>query len=79
MFELDWSYPDFLVAFELDGYGVHLRSFAAFENDRLRRNELEIDGWAIMNFTRNLVMNRPSRVIDQVRRMIEGRRGHMRM
>ncbi len=70
MFELDWTYVRPKVAFEIDGYGVHLRSFSAFENDRLRRNELEIDGWRIMNFTRNLVVNRPARVVDQVRRML---------
>ena len=73
MFELDWTYVRPKVAFEIDGYGVHLRSFNAFENDRLRRNELEIDGWRIMNFTRNLVVNRPARVVDQVRRMLAER------
>jgi len=36
-----------MVAFELDGYGVHLRSLKAFEHDRFRGNELTIaDGRA---------------------------------
>jgi hypothetical protein len=60
-YELDWSYPDLRIAFELDGYGVHLRSRDAFEHDRHRRNELEIDGWTILNFTRRMVAHDPSR------------------
>jgi hypothetical protein len=69
-FELDWSYPDLRLAFELDGYGVHLRSLDAFEHDRYRRNELEIDGWTILNFTRRMVERRPESVVDQVRRLL---------
>ena len=72
-FELDWSYPDRQLAFEMDGYGVHLRSLDAFEHDRYRRNELEIDGWTVLNFSRRQVERTPATVIDQVRRLL-GRR-----
>jgi hypothetical protein len=67
-YELDWSYPELLVALELDGYGIHLRSYEAFEGDRWRRNDLVAAGWAVLDFTsgavrRNLVAsyNRPVR------------------
>jgi len=67
-YELDWSYPELMVAFEVDGYGVHLRSLDVFENDRERRNELEIDGWSILNFTKRQIA-REKTVTDQVRRL----------
>jgi very-short-patch-repair endonuclease len=72
-YELDWSYPEWFVAFELDGYGVHLRSVEAFEHDRFRRNELEIAGWTILNFTSRQVTRRPKVVVEQVRRLLESR------
>ena len=68
-FELDWAYPSCGIGLELDGYGVHLRSIAAFDDDRTRRNELEIAGWRILNFTSNH-LRRPARVVDQVRRAL---------
>lgn len=70
IYELDWSYPNQHLAIELDGYGVHLRSLQAFEHDRFRRNELEIDGWTVLNFTRRQVERHPNTVIDQVRRRL---------
>jgi hypothetical protein len=70
VFELDWSYPDRQVAFELDGYGVHLRSLEAFEGDRDRLNELKIAGWHVLQFTRRVVRSNPRRVVSQVRRLI---------
>jgi hypothetical protein len=73
VFELDWSYPEWRIALEMDGYGVHLRSLDAFEHDRFRRNELEIEGWTIMNFTKRQVERQPKSVVGQVRRLLEGR------
>ena len=72
-FELDWSYPDRLLGFEVDGYGVHLRSNEAFEHDRLRRNELEIHGWRILQFAGTTVVRWPHIVVDQVRRALIAR------
>ncbi len=72
-FELDWSYPAWRIAFEMDGYGVHLRSLDAFEHDRFRRNELEIDGWTILNFTKRQVEKRPKTVVGQVLRLLQAR------
>ena len=70
VFELDWSFPDHRLAFEMDGYGVHLRSLDAFEHDRFRLNELEIDGWTVLNFSRRQVERQPDKVIDQARRLL---------
>jgi very-short-patch-repair endonuclease len=69
-FELDWAYPDALLGLEMDGYGIHLRSVAAFDDDRWRRNELEIAGWRILNFTARQCRNQPQRIAEQVRRAI---------
>jgi hypothetical protein len=70
VFELDWSYPERRMAFELDGYGIHLRSLDAFEGDRDRLNELEIAGWKVLQFTSRMVRNHPRRVVSQVRRLL---------
>jgi hypothetical protein len=70
IYELDWSYPDRRVAFELDGYGVHLVSLDAFEGDRDRRNELVIAGWQILQFTSRAVRRNPARVVSQIQRFL---------
>ena len=72
-FELDWAYPEARLALELDGYGVHLASFETFDRDRWRRNELEIHGWAVLNFTSSACRRQPRRVVAQVRRMLQQR------
>jgi hypothetical protein len=69
-FELDWSYPHARVGLEVDGYGVHVRSFDAFEDDRDRRNEIVLIGWRVLNFTSRMIRNRPAHVIGQVRRAL---------
>jgi hypothetical protein len=70
VYELDWSYPERYVAFELDGYGIHLRSLEAFEGDRDRLNELKIAGWDVLQFTSRVVRSHPRRVVSQVRRLL---------
>lgn len=70
IYELDWSYPEQHIAFELDGYGVHLISLEAFEGDRDRQNELLIAGWQILQFTSRSVRQTPARVVSQVRRLL---------
>lgn len=66
-YELDWAYPDVRLGIEIDGYGVHLRSVDAFDDDRWRRNELENEGWQILNFTSGHLRRAPGRVVAQVR------------
>ena len=77
VYELDWSYPEHRLALELDRYGVHLRSRDAFEADRHRRNELEIAGWRVLNFTERMVRGRPVLVVGQVTRALAAT-GYMR-
>ncbi len=72
-FELDWAYPSAQLALELDGYGVHLASFETFDRDRWRRNELEIHGWTVLNFTSAACRRQPRRVVAQVARVLQQR------
>lgn len=69
-FELDWAYPRERVGLEMDGYGIHLRSASAFDDDRFRRNELEAEGWRILNVTSRQLRRAPARFVDQVRRTL---------
>ena len=66
-YELDWAYPDAMVGLEVDGYGIHLRSMAAFDDDRWRRNEIENEGWQILNFTDRHLRRAPAKVVTQIR------------
>jgi hypothetical protein len=70
-FELDWAYPARLVGLEVDGYGVHLRSANVFDDDRFRRNELEADGWTILNVSARQLRRAPGRFLGQVRRSLQ--------
>ena len=58
------------VVVEFDGYEFH-SSPAAFERDRLRRNELVLAGYTVLNFTWRQVAQDPDWVIDSIRRAIE--------
>jgi hypothetical protein len=66
-YELDWAFPDARVGIEVDGYGIHLRSMEAFDDDRWRRNEIENEGWQVLNFTARHIHHSPGRVVSQVR------------
>jgi very-short-patch-repair endonuclease len=72
--ELDYAYPAEKVALEVDGYGVHLRSARAFAHDRIRQNELEIEGWAVARFASSTIRQQPSLVASQVTRLLTARR-----
>lgn len=58
---IDFSYPELEIAIEVDGYEVHIQK-AAFEDDRLRGNDLELLGWTILHFTWNMIVHRPGYV-----------------
>ena len=66
-YELDWAFPDARVGIEVDGYGIHLRSMEAFDDDRWRRNEIENEGWQVLNFTARHIHHSPGQVVSQVR------------
>ncbi len=50
---LDLAYPEHLVAVELDGWAFH-GTRVAFDRDRLRRNELTLLGWHVLQFTASM-------------------------
>jgi hypothetical protein len=73
IYEIDWAFPNERLGIEVDGYGVHLRSVNAFDDDRWRRNELENEGWQILNFTSGHLRRSPGRVVGQVRQALTRR------
>ena len=72
--ELDYAYVAERVALEVDGYGVHLRSREAFEDDRLRQNALSVLGWHVLRFTHRMIVRQPGIVAGTVARMLRQRR-----
>lgn len=57
------------VALEVDGYEYH-SDREAFENDRRRRNELELAGYLVLNFTWRQITEDPDWVIDCICRAL---------
>ena len=55
---IDYAYPDPAIAVELDSW-THHGSRTAFEADRPRRNELELLGWHVLQFTWRQLRNDP--------------------
>ncbi|MEX0875199.1 MAG: type IV toxin-antitoxin system AbiEi family antitoxin domain-containing protein [Actinomycetota bacterium] len=66
---VDFAYPDFRIAIELDGLGFHYDS-AVFRRDRRRQNALVLGGWLVLRFTWDDVANRPGSVVDVMRRAL---------
>lgn len=48
----DISFPGLKLAAEIDGFEHH-RSRSAFDNDRIKHNDLVLDGWTVLLFTSN--------------------------
>jgi hypothetical protein len=65
-YELDWAYPEAMIGIQVDGYGIHLRSIAAFDDDRWRRKEIENEGWQILDVTDRHLRRSPDQVVEQV-------------
>lgn len=58
---IDFAYPDQLLAIELDGFANHGHR-QAFEDDRIRQNDLEQLGWHFRRFTWTQVRSDPAQV-----------------
>jgi very-short-patch-repair endonuclease len=58
---------------EFDGWEYH-HDREAFERDRRRRNELELAGYLVLNFTWRHLIDDPEWVTGCIRRAIDGRR-----
>jgi very-short-patch-repair endonuclease len=76
-YELDWAFPRARLGLEMDGYGIHMRSVGAFDDERFRRNELENAGWQILNFTERQLRQHSGRVVQQIRGALARREGHL--
>jgi hypothetical protein len=65
---LDFGYPNIKVGLEWDGWDDH-GTRRAFDHDRGRRDELELAGWLILQFTsrmsRQTMVGRVRRALDQ--------------
>jgi very-short-patch-repair endonuclease len=68
-FRLDFSYPDVLIAIELDDIGSH-GTPAGLQRDLERQNELILCGWTILRFTWADVTRRPAEVAKTIRRAL---------
>jgi very-short-patch-repair endonuclease len=58
LYRLDLAYPEHRVFLEGDGFGVH-GGRSAFESDRLRQNELVLEGWWPLRFTWRQITRSP--------------------
>jgi very-short-patch-repair endonuclease len=62
---VDFAYPKVKLAIELDSKKYHLNE-RAFEEDRRKRNRLKLAGWIVLEFTWQMVMRDPDRVLAQI-------------
>lgn len=69
--ELDWAYPDAMVALEVNGYGVHVQSRERWERDLDRHNAITRLGWSVLHYSQKSIRHSPRKVareIDEHRR-----------
>jgi very-short-patch-repair endonuclease len=59
---IDWAYPEWRIAIELDGFESH-STRAAFESDRVRQNDLVLAGWTLLRFTPRQIEGDPASVV----------------
>jgi Transcriptional regulator, AbiEi antitoxin len=72
-YELDVYWPDERFAVELDTYETH-GSHQAFENDRLRQEDLKLAGIEMVRITGRRLDREPKRVIERIARLLAQRR-----
>jgi len=57
-YRLDFAWPSFKLAAEVQGgtwaNGGHTRG-SGYEHDRRRQNRLQLAGWTVLEFTRNMI------------------------
>lgn len=73
---IDLAFPAARLAIELDGRAYHSDP-TAFERDRSRQNELVLLGWTVLRFTWQQFLDRPDRLVAEVRAAL-GRNGRPR-
>jgi hypothetical protein len=62
---VDLAIPELKIAIELDSRRHHMGA-AAFESDRARQNNLEIEGWLVLRFTWKTYIHRPQQILAEV-------------
>lgn len=62
---VDLAFPDLKIAIELDSRRHHLSS-QAFEADRPRQNQLEVQGWIVLRYTWRTYVNTPWVIVAEV-------------
>jgi hypothetical protein len=68
-YELDVYWPEARFAVELDVYGTH-GSRASFERDRLRQEDLKLDGIEMTRVTDVRFAREPDAVLERLRRLL---------
>ena len=68
---IDVAFPDRRIAIEVDGMAHHIDS-ERFTRDRRRQNRLVLDGWLILRFTWEDLVERPAYVIREIRAALAG-------
>lgn len=66
-FFLDLAFPKLRLAIEINGFEWHSRR-EAFEKDHQRRNEVNLDGWLVLEFTWRMVTDDPTGFVRTVLR-----------
>jgi Transcriptional regulator, AbiEi antitoxin/Protein of unknown function (DUF559) len=69
---VDLALPELKIAIELDSRRHHL-SADAFESDRPRQNNLELEGWLVLRYTWRLYIHQPNRIVAEVAAAIRSR------
>ncbi len=73
-YRLDFSWPQLLLAIEVDGWMYH-SSFAAFHGNKTRKNSLTLEGYAVLEYTWIHVTKSPSTVVREVQAAYAARSG----
>lgn len=70
--EIDFANPELKIAIEVDGRAFHSDRYS-FERDRERQNVLVIDGWIVLRFTWERIVNDPEGVMAEITAVIRSR------
>lgn len=71
-FVVDFAFPDSKLVIEIDGFAFH-SGVDDFVKDRNRQNYLVLHRWKVLRFTWWDLIERPERVIAEIRRAISVR------
>lgn len=65
LYFIDVAFKDIRLAIEIDGR-LHETDPHIFQNDRLRQNALVAEGWTVLRFTYEMLVNDPAYVIREI-------------